>query len=141
MGLRAGWCSSALLQADVFPSVGLILATIGAIHDSGGRRSTNTISIIAFSYLGFWVLTFFSKQAMLTPMVCWIIGAFYSRLKVRFVHIVAVILMVVVNCGFVSPSSASRDFAEGLDTSQRVGSRWAKNRLAIRMPSPASSCN
>lgn len=119
-GQAPGGVISALLQINVFPTLGLILATIGAIHDSGGRRSTNMISIIGFSYIGFWALTSFSKQAMLTPMVCWIIGAFYSRLKARFIHVVAIILMVYLSFAVVSPLSASRDLSENLDTSQRV---------------------
>jgi hypothetical protein len=119
-GQAPGGIVSALVQVNVFPPLGVILTTIGAIKDSGGRRSTNAISIIALSYFSFMGLVSFSKQAMLTPMICWVVGIFYSRLKVRFVHIVAFILIVVVSFGLVSPLSASRDLAEGLDTVGRV---------------------
>ena len=86
-GQAPGGIVSALVQVNVFGPLGLILATIGAIKDSGGRRSTNTISIIAFAYFGYLGLMSFSKQAMITPMVCWVVGcslrategAFYSR--------------------------------------------------------------
>ncbi|HEY5211402.1 MAG TPA: hypothetical protein VIJ38_00100 [Acidobacteriaceae bacterium] len=118
-GQAPGGIVSALLQINVFPMLGLILATIGAIHDSGGRRSTNIISIIGLTYFSTIGILSFSKQAMLTPMVCWIIGAFYARLRVRFIHIVALVLMVVGSFGFVSPLSASRDLAENMDYSQR----------------------
>jgi hypothetical protein len=119
-GQAPGGIVSALLQVNVFPELGIILATIGAIKDSGGRRSTNVIVFVGLAYFSFMGLTAFSKQQMLTPMVCWIVGVFYSRLKVRFVHIVAFILMVVVSFGFVSPLSSSRDLAEGLDTGGRI---------------------
>ena len=118
-GNAPGGIVSALMQMNVFPQLGLILATIGAIHDSGGRRSTNIISIIGLTYFSVIGILSFSKQAMITPMVCWVIGAFYSRLRVRFVHVAALVLMVVGSFGFVSPLSASRDLAENMDYSQR----------------------
>ena len=119
-GQAPGGIVSALVQINVFPQLGLILATIGAIHDSGGRRSTNAISIAALSYYTYFGLVSFSKQAMITPMLCWAVGVFYARLRVRFVHIVAIILMAVVSFGFYGPLSASRDLAEGLDTGGRI---------------------
>jgi hypothetical protein len=121
-GQAPGGIVSALIQVNVFPQLGIILATIGAIKDSGGRRSTNAISIMALALFSFLGVMSFSKQQMLTPMVCWIIGAFYSRLKVRFVHIVAFILMGFVSFGLVSPLSSSRDLAEGLNGSD-IGGR------------------
>jgi hypothetical protein len=120
-GQAPGSLVSALVQVNVFGQLGLILATIGAVRDSGGRRSTNLISILAFTYFGYLGIASFSKQAMISPMVCWLVGAFYSRLKLRFVHVVALILMAVGSFGFISPLSASRDLAEGLDYPQRIG--------------------
>ena len=119
-GQAPGSLVSALVQVNVFGSLGLILATIGAIKDSGGRRSTSLISIIGFTYFEYLGVASFSKQAMLTPMVCWLVGAFYSRLRIRSIHIVALIVMAVVAFGAVSPLSASRDLAEGLDYPGRI---------------------
>jgi len=119
-GQAPGGLESALIQVNVFGPLGLILATIGAIKDSGGRRSTNTITIVAFMYFAYLGLTSFSKQQMITPMVCWVVGVVYARLEVRFVHVVAAILMLVVSFGFISPLSASRDLGEDLDTAGRL---------------------
>jgi hypothetical protein len=119
-GQAQGSLVSAITQVNVFGSLGLILATIGAINDSGGRRSTNVVSIVGLGYFFYLGLIGFSKQAMLAPMLCWVIGAFYSRIKVRLIHIVAIVLMAVLSFGFVSPLSASRDLAEGLDADQRL---------------------
>ncbi len=118
-GQAPGGIVSALVQVNVFGPLGLILGTIGAIKDSGGRRSTNWVTIIAFGYFGYLGVASFSKQQMLTPLVCWVVGAFYSRLKLRPVHIVALVAMAVVSFTFVSRLSASRDLAEGLDYPQR----------------------
>jgi len=119
-GQAPGSLVSALVQVNVFGQLGLILATIGAVKDSGGRRSTNMISIIGFTYFGYLGIASFSKQSMIGPMVCWLVGAFYSRLKLRFIHVVALILMAVGSFAFISPLSASRDLAEGLDYPGRI---------------------
>jgi hypothetical protein len=119
-GQAPGGIISALIQVNMFGPLGIILATIGAIQNSGGRRATDAsslIGIIFYSYTGF---TAFSKQQMLTPMVCFLVGAFYARLKLRFVHYVAFAFMAWLSFGFISPLSASRDLAEGLDTEGRV---------------------
>jgi hypothetical protein len=118
-GQAPGSLVSALVQVNFFGPLGLILATIGAIRDSGGRRSTSTISIIAFIYFEYYAVLSFSKQAMLTPIVCWLLGIFYARLKIRFVHIVAMVLLAALSFGFVSPLSASRDLTEGLGNDQQ----------------------
>jgi hypothetical protein len=114
-GNAPGGLVSALTQVNVFGPLGIILLTIGAIKDSGGRRSVNLISQAVFVYVAYQGLISYSKQVMMLPMVCWAVGAFYARLKVRFVHVVAVILMAVVSFAFISPLSASRDLAEDKD--------------------------
>lgn len=120
LGQAPGGIISALVQVNVFGSLGIILSTIGAIKDSGGYRSTNTISIVAFTYFAYGGLLSFSKQQMITPMVCWVVGVVYARLEIRFVHIVAAILMLVGCFGIISPLSASRDLAVGLDDTGRA---------------------
>ncbi len=119
-GQAPGSIVSALVQVNVFGPLGLILTTIGAMQDSGGRRATSTVSLFAFGYFFYLGMMSFSKQAMLTPVVCWLVGAFYGRLKIRFVHAVSMILMAIIAFGFVSPLSASRDLGENLDYSQRL---------------------
>ena len=119
-GQAPGGIISALIQVNVFPVLGMILITIGAIQGSGGRRATSTISLMAFAYFTYSGVLSFSKQAMLTPIVCWLVAAFYSRLKLRAVHIVAMVLIVVVSFDFFSPLSASRDLSEGLDETGRL---------------------
>jgi hypothetical protein len=119
-GNAPGGVVSALNQVNVFGPLGIILLTIGAIKDSGGRRSMNWINIAVFVYFEYLGVLSFSKQAMLTPMVCWAVGVFYARLRVRFIHVVAIALMAVASFGFISPLSASRDLAEGLDNDQHI---------------------
>jgi hypothetical protein len=123
-GNAPGGVVSALNQVNVFGPLAIILATIGAIKDSGGRRSVSMISLAVILYFEYLGLISFSKQIMLSPMVCWAVGAFYARLRLRFVHVVAVVAMVVVSFGFISPLSASRDLAEGMDDGQHIVLAW-----------------
>ncbi len=113
-GQAQGGIVSALAQINFFFPLGIILATAGAIRDSGGKRSmnfANTLGIVLFSLQG---LIAFSKQGMLTPYVCWLIGAFYMRLRVRLVHVVVMVLVAILTFTFIGPLSASRDLAEGV---------------------------
>ena len=125
LGQAPGGLASALSQINFFFPLGIILATAGAIKDSGGRRSTNAASILGLTLFGFQGLLAFSKQGMLTPFVCWLIGAFYMRLRVRGVHIVVFILMGVLTFGFIGPLSASRDLLDpASDATTRVQVIW-----------------
>jgi hypothetical protein len=110
-GQAPGSIISILVQINVFGSLGIILTTIGALQDSGGRRSTNVVSLVAILLMFFLGVLSFSKQQMLTPPICWLLGAFYMRLRLRMVHYIALLLIGLVSFGFVSPWSAARDFA------------------------------
>ncbi len=120
LGNAPGGIVSALNQVNVFGPLAIILGTIGAIKDSGGKRSTSSISFAIFGFFAYLGLISFSKQILLTPAVCWAVGAFYARLRVRFVHVVAIILMGWLSFAFISPLSASRDLAEGLDNTGHI---------------------
>jgi hypothetical protein len=108
-GSAPGSVMSALVQVNVFFQLGIILATAGALRDSGGRRSlnfANGLGLVLFSLLG---LASFGKQGMLTPYLCWVVGAFYMRIRVRFIHVVVAAMMVVLTFEFIGPLSVARD--------------------------------
>jgi hypothetical protein len=91
----SGSVLSALNQLSQFFPLATILGTIGAIKDSGGRRSVNAVSAFALG-LDFLLGTLaFSKQGMLTPMVCWLIGAAFMRFKLRVIHFIVIPLCAV----------------------------------------------
>jgi hypothetical protein len=120
-GQAPGGVVSALAQVNVFFPLGIILATAGAIRDSGGRRSVNTASLIGIIFFSLQGLLVFSKQGMLTPTVCWLIGAFYMRLRVRPIHVFFMITMVVLTFAFIGPLSDSRDLVQDApDNSTRL---------------------
>lgn len=108
-GQAQGGITSTLAQINFFFPVGIILSTAGAIRDSGGKRSLNFASALGIGLYSFQGMVAFSKQGMLTPFVCWLIGAFYMRLRVRLIHVVVIVSMIVVTFTFVGPLSSARD--------------------------------
>ena len=108
-GQVPGGIVSALLQINFFAPLGIVLATIGAMKDSGSRRTFNWVNGLGVGLGTAYGLISFSKQQMLTPLVCWLLGAFYMRLKVRLIHVVGGILFLWFAFGFAGPLSQSRD--------------------------------
>jgi hypothetical protein len=108
-GQAPGSLISALAQINFFFPLGIILATAGALKDSGGRRSMNFANTAGIAIASFQGMLSFSKQGMLTPFVCWIIGVFYMRMRVRLIHVIAVFSMVVLTFTFIGPLSDARD--------------------------------
>jgi hypothetical protein len=86
---------SALNQLTQFYPLATILGTIGAIKDSGGRRSVNFVSGFSLGLALLLGTLAFSKQGMLTPLVCWLIAAAFMRFKLRAVHFIAIPLCAV----------------------------------------------
>lgn len=110
-GIAPGGIISALRQLDVFLILGIILSTIGAIQDSDGRKATNGINRFAILWSVYQGMLNFSKQGMMTAPVCWLIAATYMRLKLRSVHIVAIIIFGILNFTVFTTLSQSRDLA------------------------------
>lgn len=120
-GQAPGGFLSAIAQINFFLPLGIILATAGAIKDTGGRRSTSTVTLIGIILTSIQGMLGFSKQGMLTPIVCWLIGCFYMRLRVRPIHVIVIVSMIVLSFKFIAPLSEARDLVpEGADYTDRA---------------------
>jgi hypothetical protein len=75
-------------QLNQFLPLAIILGTIGAIKDSGGRRSVNAVSCVAITLVGLGGTLAFSKTGMYQPMAAWLVGAAFTRLRLRLVHFI-----------------------------------------------------
>jgi hypothetical protein len=76
-------------QLGQFFPLAILLGTVTAIRESGGRKSINFTNACAMTVSFALGVSGFSKQAMFTPVVCWVLGALYARLNLRVVHYVA----------------------------------------------------
>jgi hypothetical protein len=77
-------------QLSQFFPLAIILGTIGAIKDSEGRRSVNFISGLAMAMVFIGSMLAFTKQGMLTPMACWLVGASFLHFRLRIVHYIVI---------------------------------------------------
>jgi hypothetical protein len=88
----AGSFVSAFNQLSQFYPLAIILGTIGAIRDSGGRRSINFVSGLAMALVFASGTLVFSKQGMLMSGACWVVAAAYTRYKLRTINLIALAL-------------------------------------------------
>jgi hypothetical protein len=109
LGQAPGGFLSAMNQINFFGPLGVILATAGALKDSGGRRSLNFANITGIVIFTLEGVVAFSKQGMLTMFVCWMIGAFYMKMRIRLIHVITIIAVVILTFTFVGPLSEARD--------------------------------
>ncbi len=77
-------------QLSQFFALAIILGTIGAIVDSGGQRSVNFISGLAMAMVFIGSMLAFTKQGMLTPIACWLVGASFLHFRLRLVHYIVI---------------------------------------------------
>jgi hypothetical protein len=108
-GVNPGGLLSALHQLDNFLPLGTLLATIGAINDSKGKRTVNFVSGFGMLYMFSGGLTAFSKQGMLSPMVCWLLAVIYKQVDLRRSHLLAIAIGTYMAFFVFSPLSLSRD--------------------------------
>jgi len=108
-GIAPGGLLSALRQLDQFLPLGIMLATIGAVNDSKGRRTVSFISLFGMGFMFLGGLVAFSKQGMLTPMFCWFIALVYKRFDLRRPQIIAIVIGTFLSLYVFSPLSQARD--------------------------------
>jgi hypothetical protein len=105
----AGGTLSALNQINYFLPLGIILGTIDVLQRSQGRRSTDSLIWAAIIFSFVWGAIQFSKQAMFTPFIAWMLAAFHMRLRLRPIHVVSMAAFAVLSVMVLSPLSSGRD--------------------------------
>jgi len=88
-----------------FPALALVLGVTAQIRKSGGTRSINLTVILAGSIIFFTGLIGFSKEALFTPVVCWLIAAAAQRYKVSILHIGGLVLFASFSLYYLVPYS------------------------------------
>ena len=97
---------SALLQINRFNELAILLGVTYQIRKSGGRSSINFPA--AGATLVLWVhggLLTFSKQAMFTPFVCWVLAAGAQRYQIKKAQIIGGALVLFFMFRFMVPYS------------------------------------
>ena len=99
----AGSVLHAIAMVNYFLPLGILLGTVAAVRRSGGRSSTSALTLAAMAYATFAGLLSFSKQAMFTPFVCWVLGVAWARYSLRLRHLLLLVAVAAVAQGFMVP--------------------------------------
>jgi hypothetical protein len=87
-----GTVLSALAQINQFFPLAIILGTIHTIRRSGGTRSVNVPVFISIAFSVGTGIFGFSKQGIISPLVCWLLAAGSQRYRVTKIQIGAGLL-------------------------------------------------
>lgn len=105
-----------------FP-LGIMLSVLHTIRRTKGRHSLNVLSFGAMVFLFvFDGMTSYSKQALFSPMVCWLIPACATRYHLRLRHIVVLVTFIIMAFEVLTPLSQIGRAAvpEDYGTNQRI---------------------
>lgn len=114
LGSSAGPLISAFAQFNQLIPLGIVAGVMYEIRRSGGTRTLNLPVAIAIAYYFFvYGIIGFSKQGMLTPLVCWALPAFAARVRLSVLQIAACCVTVFVVFQYLVPyAQYGRKFME-----------------------------
>ena len=106
---------------NLFLPLSILLSTIAAVRESGGRRSTNALSLFTMTYTLYLGMITFTKQGIFTPITCWALGVAWARFRLGLVHLVFIAFFAVIGSTLLSPiSQVGRDDIVTGTTAERI---------------------
>jgi hypothetical protein len=100
-----GSALSALAQLNRFLPLATIIGTIYAIRKSGGRTAINSIVLFILIVSELIGLIGFGKEAIFTPLFCWLFAAASLRYGLRLHQLVACFVIGVICVMYLVPYS------------------------------------
>ena len=118
--------SSAFAQLNHFIQLAIILGTVYQIRKSGGRRSTNWVVWASGFYLFSLGIVNFSKEAMFSPIVAWLIPCLLLSFRFSKKQMLLLAAMTFFLVQYLVPYSQygrqSRDYAASF--SEQAKTAW-----------------
>jgi hypothetical protein len=103
-GESADWLQTAFAQINYLIPIGIIIGVLHQVRHSGGRRSVNPFIVAAIVYFFvFYGLAAFSKQGMLTPLMCWAVAIAAQGYRLSKVQIAGCVLAAFVIFHYLVP--------------------------------------
>ncbi len=99
----SGSVLSALNQLNRFFAMAIILGVIHTIRRSGGSRSINLPVLLSGCLLFFGGIVGYSKEGILTPLLCWAIAAASQRYKVTRTQIFGGVIVIIFIFRYLVP--------------------------------------
>lgn len=93
----------AIALINYFLPLSILLGTVAAVRNSGGRRSTSPLTLCILVWATYSGLLSFSKQGMFSPFVCWVLGLAWARFRLRLGHILVIIVFAVIAQSWMVP--------------------------------------
>ena len=93
------------MQLDRFLEMAIIVGTVHAIKQSGGRSGFSPTVAVALGVTTFAGALSFGKQGMFTPLLCWLVAASSMRLRIRPYQIGVGLVVLYVIFHFLVPYS------------------------------------
>ena len=103
--INIGSIVTQIYNADHFLPFALILGVMHTIRSSNGRRSVTPWLAFLFVLSTGEGLLSFSKQALFSPAICWVLGAAISRYRLKLVNIVALAVFAYLAYAYGTPYS------------------------------------
>jgi hypothetical protein len=124
LGNAGAKLNSAFTQLNDLLPLGILIGIMYEIRRSGGRRSINLPVAFGMIYLfSFFGIIGFSKQGMLTPLVCWILPICVMRFRLTRLQVAGCLLWVFLIFQYFVPYSqyGRRFIVDGQTFTQRLG--------------------
>jgi hypothetical protein len=120
---------TAFNQINHFAFFAIILGTVDVIRSSGGRSAFSWVNVAAILSIFFLGVVGFSKEAMFTPLVLWLITCIYCGFRFRLPYLVGVALVAYFCIHVLVPVSQIGRF----DPVAQYGTMGTRFRVATSM--------
>jgi hypothetical protein len=100
-----GTVFSALNQLNRFVLLAIFLGVLNTIRRSGGTRSTNLPVLISGAYLFINGILGYSKEAMISPFVCWLLAAASQRFNMSRSQLIGAVFVTFFTFYYLVPYS------------------------------------
>jgi hypothetical protein len=131
LGESGSQIRTAFNQLNQLIPLGIIIGVMYEIRSSKGTRSSNLFIVLGVAYVFFLGITSFSKQALFTPIVCWLLPVWALKYRLSAIQIASCCLFAFISFHYLVPySQYGRDqIPEHATLSQRfaIGSRLLEN--------------
>jgi len=103
-GQSAVWLETAFTQINYLIPLGIIIGVFHQVRRSGGRRSVDPFIVGAIVYFFvFFGLAAFSKQGMLTPLMCWAVAIAAQGYRLSKVQMAGCVLAAFILFHYLVP--------------------------------------
>lgn len=96
---------TALAQVNRFFPLAIILGTLNAIKKSGGKRCYDSTVILALTISFVIGLFGFGKEAIFTPLICWLLAAASVRYKPHLKEVIVFLAVAIFGVTYLVPYS------------------------------------